>query len=406
MSVSAGCGRVLVAFDKFKGAISAHAACEVAAEVFRRMRPDWAVDVAPLADGGDGFCRILTEAGRGQAHRFRVSGSQCPDGAHELVEAELGVVEAAAVPRAAREHLGWAAPPAAVEAPPSGTVAIVEMAAANGLASVPPERRDVWRASSRGTGELLRRAAELGVGATVLGVGGSATSDLGLGALTALGLSFEDSLGHELQPLPAHWPRVHALKGDALALPMLTIACDVDNPLLGPNGAAAIYGPQKGLHPADVARFDREAERIGRMLCAHLGVDPAVMSSPGSGAAGGIAFGLRAAAGARVASGFELIWRWLDLESRVRRADWVISGEGRFDRGSLNGKGPAELIARATAEGRRAVLFAGSVDPSAAAAVKAQVVQVSPPALELERAIANTAEHLRAAVERWLESVG
>jgi glycerate kinase len=367
------------------------------------MRPDWAVDVAPLADGGDGFCRILTEAARGREHRFRVSGSQCSGGDHAVVEAELGVVEAAAVPRAAREHLGWATRNA-VDGGPTATVAIVEMAAANGLAGIPRERRDVWRASSRGTGELLKRAAELGVGATVLGVGGSATSDLGLGALSALGLRFEDGSGREVLPLPVHWPRLHGVKGAALALPMLTIACDVDNPLLGPNGAAAIYGPQKGLHPADVARFDREAERVGRLLCAHLGVDPVLMSSPGAGAAGGIAFGLAAAAGARIASGFELIWRWLDLESRVERADWVISGEGRFDRGSLNGKGPGELVARATAKGRRAVLFAGSVERSAADAARAQVVQISPPAIELDRAIAATADHLRAAVERWLET--
>jgi glycerate kinase len=368
------------------------------------MRPDWSVDVAPLADGGDGFCRILTEAARGREHRFRVSGSQCSGGDHELVEAELGVVEAAEVPRAAREHLGWATPHA-VDARTTGTVAIVEMATANGLARIPRERRDVWCASSRGTGELLKRAAELGVGAILLGVGGSATSDLGLGALNALGLRFEDGLGREVLPFPVHWPRLHGVKGAVDALPLLTIACDVDNPLLGPNGAAAIYGPQKGLDPADVARFDREAERVGRLLCAHLGVDPALMGSPGSGAAGGIAFGLAAAARGRVASGFELIWRWLDLESRVERADWVISGEGRFDRGSLNGKGPGELVARASAKGRRAVLFAGSVERFAADAVQARVVQVSPSAIELDRAIADTADHLRAAVEHWLDTL-
>jgi glycerate kinase len=395
---------VLVAFDKFKGAISAHAACQVAAEVLGRKRPEWAVDLAPLADGGDGFCRILTEAARGREQRFRVSGSQCSGGDHELVEAELGVVEASSVPRAAREHLGWALPNA-VDSGPTGLVAIVEMAAANGLARIPREQRDVWRASSRGTGELLKRAAELGVGATLLGVGGSATSDLGLGALTALGLRFEDGSGREVLPLPVNWPRLRGVKGAVDALPMLTIACDVHNPLLGPNGAAAVYGPQKGLHPADVARFDREAQRVGRLLCAHLEVDPVLMSSPGSGAAGGIAFGLAAAAGARVASGFELIWRWLDLESRVERADWVISGEGRFDRGSLSGKGPGEVVARASAKGRRAVLFAGSVERSAADAVRAQVIQVSPPAIELDRAIGDTADHLRAAVERWLDTL-
>ena len=395
--------RVLVALDKFKGALSAHAACDVVARVLRRLRPDWDVDTAPLADGGDGFCRILTEAADGRTHRARVTASQVREsGASELVDAELGSVDAGRVPLAAREHLGSLEPIAGRKA--SGRVAIVEMAAANGLALVPRERRDVWRASSRGTGELLTRAAELDVDAIVLGVGGSATSDLGLGALAALGLHFEAAAGHVLEPLPANWPRLRAIRGHIeVALPSLTIACDVENPLLGPNGAAAVYGPQKGLAGADVARFDREAERVARLLCAHIGADPAAMSAPGAGAAGGIAFGLAVATGARIAPGFELLWRWLDLERRVQNADLVITGEGRFDRGSLAGKGPGELIARAAVRARSAVLFAGSVDLLAASRVRAELVQISPPGLALDRALAECAHHLEVAVQRWLE---
>lgn len=400
--------RVLVAFDKLKGALSAHEACDIVARVVRRRRPEWLVDTAPLADGGDGFCRILTEAARGHLRRARVSGSQLSeDGASALVDAEFGSVDAARIPRAAREHLGWGDSFGAGEA--SARVAILEMAAANGLALIAREQRDVWHASSRGTGELLSSAKELDVDAIVLGVGGSATSDLGLGALAALGLSFEDRAGHSLQPLPAHWPRLHAVRGTVdVALPRLTIACDVASPLLGASGAAAVYGPQKGLAAADVPGFDREAERIARLLCAHVGVDPSVMRAPGAGAAGGIAFGLSVAAGARIVPGFELIWRWLDLEPRVLGADLVMTGEGRFDRGSLAGKGPGELMVRASARGRSTCLFAGSVDPAAAAASLAggELVQISPPELPLDHALARAAHYLEVAVERWLEANG
>lgn len=398
--------RVLIALDKFKGALSAHEACDIVARVVRRLRPEWLVDTAPLADGGDGFCRILTEAAGGRLHRARVSGSQLAvNGATDLVDAELGSVDVARVPGAAREHLGWSEQLGAREG--SGRVAIVEMAAANGLARVARERRDVWRASSRGTGELLRHAAELDVDAIVLGVGGSATSDLGFGALAALGLRFEDSAGRAIEPLPESWPQLHAVRGTVdVALPSLAIACDVDNPLLGPSGAAAVYGPQKGLAAADVARFDREAERVGRLLCAHVGIDASVMSAPGAGAAGGIAFALYVGAGARIVPGFELIWRWLDLESRVLRADLVMTGEGRFDRGSLAGKGPGELSARAMARARPTSVFAGSVDPDAASLARAELIQISPAELPLERAVAQTEHYLAAAVERWLASSG
>jgi glycerate 2-kinase len=387
---------VLLAFDKFKGGLAAQQACGVAQGVLNRLRPSWVVDVAPLADGGDGFCRILTEAVQGRFHTARVTGSQFRAGtALHLVDAELGLVELDRVPEPARRHLAHERAGA--------RVAIVEMAAVNGLALVPLAERDVWHASSRGTGELLREAAAVGANAIVLGVGGSSTSDLGLGALAALGMRFEAADGQMLEPLPANWPRLRQVRGSVEPpLPPLFIACDVDNPLLGTKGAAATYGPQKGLARDDVERFDREAERVARMLCEHLGIADSVLSSPGAGAAGGIAFGLEAAAGARLVPGFELVWRWLELESRVRRADCIITGEGRFDMSSLDGKGPAELLSRAQRMHRSAVLFAGSVDPAAAALAAASVVQISPSDTPVAQAIADTALNLERAVERWL----
>jgi glycerate kinase len=275
--------RILIAFDKFKGALSAAAACEVVAEVLRRCRPNWQLDCAPLSDGGDGFCHILGDAARGSFERVAASGPLFDDaGSAPRVSAEIARVELARLSPAARQRLALGA--AAPE-----RLAIVEMASVNGLSLIPEPQRDVWRASSYGTGELLLAASRLPVAAVLLGVGGSATSDLGLGALCALGLRFEDAAGVELRPpLPALWSRIQRVRGAVSSelLPIL-IACDVKNPLLGPSGAAAVYGPQKGLKPEDLFGHEREAARLARLLCQALGVDAALTDTPGAGAAGG-----------------------------------------------------------------------------------------------------------------------
>jgi glycerate kinase len=296
--------------------------------------------------------------------------------------------------------------------PAAARIAIVEMAAVNGLALVPPEQRDVWHASSYGTGELLLAARARGAGAVLLGVGGSATSDLGLGALCALGFVLEDGAGHPVfPPVPALWPRVARITGGALAgLPELRVACDVDNPLLGPNGAAAVYGPQKGLRASDVAALDAEARRMVALMRARLGFAAGLENSAGAGAAGGIAFGLMAALGARLVPGFALVADWLELDRRIERASWIITGEGRFDASSLAGKGPGAIASRARRAGRRCAIFAGAVDQrlqgTPGAAEQAwEVVAVSPSGLSLEQALAESEQHLSRAIEHWLRSL-
>ena len=401
--------RVLLSLDKFKGALAADQACAVVARVLGRRCPAWELDLSPLTDGGDGFCSVLTESARGEFQPVLASGSQLEAANASRVATQIGVVEHSRVPSGARELIGYHG---------GERIAIVEMALINGLARVPRERRDVWRASSYGTGELLRRASEL-ADVVLLGVGGSATSDLGLGALAALGLSFEDASGRSIHPLPALWPRISAERGSIdVPLAPIVIACDVDNPLLGPRGAAAVYGPQKGLEPRDVPRFDREAARVAQLVCEHLSVELECASAPGAGAAGGIAFGLAAAAGARLVPGFELVWHWLDLEARMRRADLIITGEGRFDASSLAGKGPGALLERAQRFARPAVLFAGSVEAEAAESMAARsmaasgarvdaaeqrVVTITPAGIDTEHAMAYAASYLEAAVERWLD---
>ena len=274
------------------------------------------------------------------------------------------------------------------------------MAAASGLALLAPEARDPWLTSTTGTGELIRLAARPGVAAILLGLGGSATSDLGLGALAALGLNFVSATGELIDPpIPSRWPEITRLDGRLPAdLPPLRIACDVANPLLGPNGAAAIYGPQKGLRPADLRRLDNEAARLALLLCTHSAKPDTLMDVPGAGAAGGISFGLMAAASAQLISGFDLVSAWLDLDSRLAAADLVLTGEGRFDASSLSGKGPGALAARAAALGKPVHVFAGAI--TAALVPGLALHAITPPGTPLPAALRAAATNLTATVDR------
>jgi glycerate kinase len=316
----------------------------------------------------------------------------------EPCEAPLGLVETSRLPAAVRATLSGNKKPFARE---PERIAVVEMAAVNGLALVPPEARDPWRTTSFGTGQLIRAAAELGAGFILLGIGGSATSDLGLGALAALGLEFRDASGSKLRPpFPAAWERIARIEGEVFSsIPPIAIACDVENPLLGPRGAAAIFGPQKGLRAADLARHDALAARMAELLCRHCDKETSALTTqPGTGAAGGLGFGLIVAARARLVPGFALVSEWLDLEARIAAADIVITGEGRFDATSLDGKGPGALVRRARELGRRAIVFAGAFDEKTTGA--ADFVAITPPDTPLARALAETERNLAAAVAR------
>lgn len=369
--------RVLVAFDKFKDALPAAQACAAVAGALRTKHPDWTLDLCPLTDGGEGFAETLAAAVNGRLEPVEVAG---PRGG--VVRAPIGHVRAAALPAGIRSRLGLK---------PQGTLAVVGLAAASGLELVPRGRRDPWQATSAGTGELVRTAARAGADAILLGVGGSATNDLGLGALAALGFSFPCA------PIPANWPQISRLAGRA-QLPPLFIACDVTNPLLGPRGATATFGPQKGLQPADLPRFESGMVRMAGLLCAACDQPLALADIPGAGAAGGIAFGLMVAAGARLVPGSELVAEWLGLPARIAAADLVLTGEGRFDATSLGGKGPGALVREAQRLGKPAHVFAGSLGLPADATRHA----ITPPGLALTAALPRTAELLAAAVRRAL----
>lgn len=376
--------RVLIAFDKFKDALTARQACDVAAAALRARHPDWTMETCPLTDGGEGFMETLTEAVGGRYENRAVVGPR-----DRNVTASIGLVHASRLPAAVRELM-----PVANDA----RIAIVGLASASGIELLASDRRDPWQTTTFGTGELLALARTQGARAILLGIGGSATNDLGLGALAALGLRCLRPDGREMAiPTPSTWDEIDRLEG-RVDLPPVFIACDVTNPLLGPKGATATFGPQKGLRPEDFARLESRMERMAGMLCSHFGKPDSLREVPGTGAAGGIGFGLKVAAGAQLVSGAELVSRWLDLPARLAAADIVITGEGRFDRTSLGGKGPGAVAAAARRLGKQVRILAGSLGVPADAEHHA----VTPSGMLLPEALRRAPELLAAAVGRTL----
>ena len=341
--------RVLIAFDKFKHALTASAACEAAAQALRTLHPDWSLDLCPLTDGGEGFCPTLTEAVGGRFESASVAG---PRG--NKVLADIGYTNSSRLSPGVRSRLRLGA---------ETSLAVIGLSSASGLELVPRAQRDPWQTTTFGSGELISAASKTDVGAILLGVGGSATNDLGVGALAALGFRFLDSAGKTVTvPTPATWEAIQRIDvSGAVKPPPIFIACDVTNPLLGPIGATATFGPQKGLKPTDLPRLEAQVARMTALLCEACGKPGAMADTPGAGAAGGSAFGLMVAADAELVSGFDLVADWLDLPARLAASDIVITGEGRFDATSLAGKGPGSLVREAQRLGKRALLFAGDI---------------------------------------------
>ncbi len=376
--------RVLIAFDKFKDALTSREACNAAAQALRRKHPDWQLDLCPLADGGDGFCETLTHAARGRLDYVSCTG---PRGLSR--KAPVGYISTTALSPALRGMLNC---------PDDAPLAIIEMATSSGLVLLPMDQRDPWQTSSRGTGELIAAATKAGVGTILLGVGGSATNDLGLGALAALGVKFFDDAGAPVfNPVPASWDRIARLEGP-VSLPALIIACDVTNPLLGPSGATATFGPQKGLQPADLPQLEHQAARLSQLLCTAFQQPHSLVSTPGAGAAGGFAFGLMVAAQARLLSGSTLVSEWLNLPGRIAAADIVLTGEGRFDLTSRSGKGPGSVVEIARRLGKKIHVFAGSLDPTAIGD-DCYAHAISPTSLPLTHALPRTGEFLIRAID-------
>jgi glycerate kinase len=328
---SAAGRRVLIAADKFRGSLTAVQVAEHVAVGLRRAIPGIVVEALPVADGGDGTVDAAVAAG---FVRREV-----------LVTGPLGTPLTAAY--ALRER-----------------TAVVEMAEASGLRRLPPGVLAPLTATTYGTGELILAALDAGARTLVLGVGGSATTDGGAGMLIALGARF---LGPDGQPVALGGGALRGLVAadltelDArIADTEIVLASDVDNPLTGPTGAAAVYGPQKGASPEDAAALDAALAHYARVLTAAVGPKAAEYAvSPGAGAAGGIGYGALVGLGARFRPGIEVLLDVLGFDAALGRADLVVTGEGSLDAQTLHGKAPAGVAAAARAGGRRVVAVCG-----------------------------------------------
>jgi glycerate 2-kinase len=286
----------------------------------------------------------------------------------------------------------------------AGTTAVIEMAAASGLALL-GDRLDALRATTRGTGELLLDALDRGATQIVLGIGGSATTDGGAGALAALGARFLDARGVALDPTPLALAELERVDLSGLDPRMgkvdVAIACDVDNPLLGPNGAAAVYGPQKGATPDDVRFLDGVLRRLADAMNLATGRD--LRELPGAGAAGGLGWGLAVACGARLQRGVSLVAEVRGLAAALRGADLCLTGEGRIDDQTLRGKVVAGVAALAREVGVPVIAFGGSVQTAVEGELRAhgvRCVPIVPGPVSLETAMREAETNLRAAAAR------
>jgi glycerate kinase len=327
--------RVVAAPDKFKGTLTAAEAARAISAGWRRADPAAEVDEVPVADGGEGTLEALVAALGGHTERVVVTG---PLG--DPVDAEFGLVDS-----------------------PEGFLAVVEMASASGLRLISGERRDPMRASTRGTGELMLAAARHRPAGMIVCIGGSATNDGGAGMAQALGARLLDEHGRELTPGGSALRGLASIDATAFARELaavdVVVASDVDNPLVGPTGASAMYGPQKGASPEQVASLDGALRHFAAVIHRDLGID--VRDVPGAGAAGGLGAGLIAFLGARVRPGFQVVAEALDLAGRFHSADVVVTGEGRFDDQTERGKAPAGVLRMAREAGCRSVVIAGEV---------------------------------------------
>lgn len=379
--------RVVVAPDSFGGALDSVRVADAIAAGWCRVRPDDSVTCVPMADGGEGTLAAVAAALGSRAEQRTVA---TVDALGRPVQADWLLLD-------------------------EGRTAFVEMAAASGLARLSPAERtpeSARRASTRGTGDVIRAALDAGAERITIGLGGSATTDGGTGLLRALGVRFLDA---DAADLPEGGAALAALSRiDASDLDQrvqrtaIVVASDVTNPLCGPRGAAATYGPQKGADPATVAELDDALAHFGQVLAMTTGREVAEVS--GAGAAGGTTAGLLAFTSATVRPGVEVVAELVGLPDQVAAADLVVTGEGRADAQTLHGKAAIGVASFAEARGTPIVLLCGALGDGAEsldAATALSVVQPIPDRpMTLEAAMADTERLLVDASARLARSIG
>ncbi|MFW5489176.1 MAG: glycerate kinase [Desulfovibrio sp.] len=323
---------VLVAMDSFKGSLSTNELADAVAAGILGAVPDARVVKTPIADGGEGFCDTLLEGLGGRRVTLRVKGPL-----FEPISASYGILENGA--------------------------AIMEMASVAGLPLVPEHLRNPLETTTFGLGEMIRDAMDKGCREFIIGLGGSATNDGGMGMAAALGYDFLDSDGNALEPVGRSLGHIAAIRADNVVKGIDTCrflaACDVENPLCGPNGAAHVYGPQKGAGPEAVRQLDQGLQNLARVIARDLG--KSVDGLAGAGAAGGLGGGLSAFLPAELRPGVDIIFEQLGMEELINAADLVFTGEGRLDFQSVMGKAPLGIAKLAARRNTPVIALAGSV---------------------------------------------
>ena len=333
--------KIIIAIDSFKGSLSSMAAGEAAARAAREVFPAAEIQVFPLADGGEGTVDALTHGLGGEIVRLGVTGPL-----QKPVDSRFGLL-------------------------PATHTAVIEMADAAGLPLVPAAERDPRRTTTYGLGELILAAMERGCREFIIGIGGSATNDCGLGMLTALGAKFLNEEGAPVGITGGDLAAVRHIKLDGLH-PTLRecrfhIACDVTNPLCGPNGCSAVYGPQKGATPAIVEEMDAAIKAFALLAEKERGISGAEL--PGAGAAGGLGFAFHSFLGGELKPGITLVLDAMNIKDALKGADLLLTGEGRMDAQTAMGKAPVGVaqLAKAESPALKAIALCGCALPDAEA---------------------------------------
>ena len=347
--------KVMIAPQSFKGGLQGVEVARAIKQGVLSVYPQAETVEIPVADGGDGTLDALVRSTGGQLFTSQVTGPL-----EEPVSALWGVMgEGFSYPEEGADLVDSRT----LSNPAQGQIAVIEMARASGLALVPPRRRNPRITTTYGTGELIGEALGKGYRRIIVGLGGSATNDGGVGMAQALGVRFLDSNGRELPFGGAALSKLARVDTSNLRLGVMeakiTAATDVTNPLCGPSGASAVYGPQKGASPKVVEELDRALEHLSRVIKRNLGLD--VRDIPRAGAAGGLGAGLMAFMSAEIESGIDLICQVLGLEEHLTGVDLVITGEGRVDVSTTYDKAPVGVARLAKVKGIPVIAMAGSL---------------------------------------------
>jgi len=328
---------ILLAPDSFKDCLDAAGVARSLEKGILNRAPAFHVTAIPMADGGEGTVQALVSVLNGRLVRVQVM-----DPLFREIHATCGISG-------------------------DGSLAVMEMASASGLELLGPGQRDPLRTTTFGTGQLILHALDQGCREILLGIGGSATNDGGMGMAAALGVEFLDVRGKPVRPVGGNLAKVRTIRTGLLDPRLqqvkLQVACDVDNPLTGPQGATLVYGRQKGAGPETLQQLERGMKHLAQLIREQLGMD--VEHIPGAGAAGGLGGGLMAFAGARLTGGFDLVARHAGLEQAIAKADVVVTGEGRMDAQTLHGKVPDGVAKLARNGGKKVIAVGGIIEPEA-----------------------------------------